>query len=310
MKKTISLVLVLAFMFSLAINLPVLAEDNTGVATETPMLISTNVEATSTVATSTTTTNLEKIPSQEYMKYFREIRKIGDALFGIRKPAAEIEKLKQENKATSTTAAIHQESRATSTATTTLEKIPSPAHIDLFKEIKKIGDALFGVRKASSTIEVKATTTPNKLERIASLEQTKLFEKITKIGKDLFGIRKGGALKTLPTMTTELITCSSAAIDTKDTAISAALSAASSDIAAAITARGTCQKAALAAGSEVQGSLNKCNKAFQEAAKVANDKAKTAQQDIWTTYKASLKTCSTTASTTEIVIEDGGEVLK
>ena len=33
MKKTISLVLVLAFMFSLAINLPVLAEDNTGVAT-------------------------------------------------------------------------------------------------------------------------------------------------------------------------------------------------------------------------------------------------------------------------------------
>ncbi len=270
MKKTISLVLVFAFIFTLALQLPVLAEDNTGTAT--PIYVT----ATTTAATSTE---------------------------------------------------IHKETPKV--ATSSLEKISSPALINLYNQIKKIGDDLFGIRKASSTIaniqkndDKKATSTPNGLEkkieelkkagleRITSLEQTKLYDKITKVGKDLFGVKKGGAIKTLPVLSADALTCVSAAIDAKDSSINISLTSAATEITAAIDARGTCQKAALALSTGREDALKVCNKAFQEATKKANDTAKTSQKNTWETYKASLKTCATTASTTEIMIEDGGDVLK
>lgn len=210
-------------------------------------------------------------------------------------------------------------------ATSSLEKISSPSLMNLYREIRKIGDDLFGVKKASSTTaniqkndgKKASSTAVTKLEelkkagleKIISLEQVKFFEKITKVGNDLFGIKKKGAA-ILPTMTADLITCVSAAIDAKDTSISVSFTNASSETTSAIEARGTCQKSALALTSGRDDALKTCNKTFQEATKTANTKAKGAQQEAWTVYKTSLKACSTAANTTEINIEDGGEILK
>lgn len=270
MKKTISLVLVFAFIFSLALQLPVLAEDNAGAVT------STYVVATTTAATTTVETH------------------------------------KDAPKATSS-----------------LERISSPALINLYNQIKKIGGDLFGIKKASSTIaniqkndDKKATSTPNEiekkitelkksgLEKITSLEQIKFFDRVTKVGKDLFGIKKEGAIKTLPVLSADALTCVSAAIDAKDSSINISLTSAATTITAAIDARGICQKAALALSTGREDALKVCNKTFQEATKRSNETAKTSQKNTWETYKASLKTCATTASTTEITIEDGGDILK
>ncbi|MEI6835574.1 MAG: hypothetical protein WCK59_01960 [Candidatus Falkowbacteria bacterium] len=337
MKKTIPIALVFSFIFAMTAQMPVLAEDTATTTSNlnppVPMLTSFNSEETSSStapvpmlisanpesgiasgtprieprdgaprpnnASSTLVIgkNLEKIPKPEYVKYFNEIRKIGNDLFGIRKPQTEIIKL-STGSASSTL--------VTTSGTSTLQRIPSPEHINLFEKIVKIGQDLFGVKKNNS--ENKATGTPatSTLERIASPEQIKLFDQIKKIGNDLFGLRKKSAY-VLPTMTPNLVTCTSAAIDVKDVAISASLTSAASEISSAISARGTCQKAALALSSNQQTALNACNKTFQDTQKKANDKARNSQKEIWTTYSNSLKTCAQTASVTEIRIEDGGQ---
>lgn len=253
MKKTISLVLVFAFVFALALQLPVLAEDN---ATPT-LLISSR--GTSSLAT----TSLEKILSPDKINLFTQIKKIGDDLFGVKKATSTIIKI-ETNKGTTTSA---------------------------------IAQKITTAQKAG-------------LEKITSLEQVKFFEKITKIGNDLFGVKKKG-VNVLPAMSADTITCVSTAIDTKDTKISTALTNATSEITAAITARGTCQKAALALTSGREDAIQTCNKTFQNTVKTANDKAKKAQNEVWTTYKTDLKACSaTTSSTTTIMIEDSGDALK
>lgn len=266
MKKTISLVLVFAFIFTLALQLPVLAEDN-------------NETDTSTHDVATTTTEIH-----------RDTPKV---------------------------------------ASSSLEKISSPALINLYNQIKKIGGDLFGIRKASSTIaniqknddkkdssnstEIEKKINELKkagLEKISSLEQIKLYDKVTKIGKDLFGIKKREIVKTLPALSADALTCVSAAIDAKDSSINISLTSSATSITAAIDARGTCQKAALATNTGREDALKVCNKAFQETSKKASETAKTSQKNTWEAYKASLKTCATTASTTEITIEDGGDILK
>jgi len=227
MKKTISLALVFSFIFALALQLPVLAEDATSSADVISAQI--NQEASSSA------TDLEKIPSPEHINYFKEIKKIGSSLFGIKKSEAEIEKIKQ-----------HNAESIKEISTEGLEKISSPEHISLFEKIKKIGKDLFGVKKSENN---QATSTPenksDSLEKISSPDQIRLFEKIKKVGDDLFGIRKEKSKEksnVLPAMSAELITCASNAIDAKDSTVSGALATSSAEIVAAISARGTCQK--------------------------------------------------------------------
>ena len=265
MKKTISLALVFSFIFALAVQLPALAIDT----------------ATSTEATS----------SNSEVPMLTSFNPNETSTVPVKNP-------EQINK---------PETRATSTAG--LEKIQSPTYINLFEKIIKIGQDLFGVKKVNTNATTtKATTTlatkTTSLEKIVSLGDVKLFEQIKKIGNDLFGIRKKGAY-ILPTMTSDQITCVSAAIDTKDSKISEALTVATAEINSAITARGICQKAALSVTTEKQSALNACNRIFTEASKKAADKTKNTQKEVWTVYNSSLKTCS--VGTTEIKIEDGGQ---
>lgn len=272
-----------------------------------------------------TLTNLAIVSGNNLKKYMKKTISLVLVFAFVFALALQLPALAEDNSEATSTATLTATSvAATSTATTSLEKIPSPDKINLFNQIKKIGTDLFGVRKATSTIlkiesnQGVATSTIAKkvaaaqkagLEKITSIDQVKFFEKITKIGNDLFGIKKKGA-NVLPAMSSSTIACVSAVIDAKDTKINEALTTATSEITAAITARGTCQKAALALTSGREDAIQTCNKAFQNAIKTANNKAKKSQNDIWTSYKTSLKACSATASSTAIMIEDSGDALK
>lgn len=247
MKKTISLVLVLAFACALLLQLPVLASDEV-------------------VTTTKATSSLEKILSPEQMNMYREIRKVGNDLFGIRKASSTIANITKNDE------------KKAEAAKNALEK--------KLAEIKKAG-----------------------LEKIISLDQVKLFDKITKVGNDLFGVKKKGAL-VLPAMSEELISCVSSAIDAKDSGINVSFTNSATEVTTAIEVRGTCQKSALKLTSGREEALKACNKTFQETTKASREKAQKAQQEAWNTYKTSLKSCSVSASTSEINIEDGGEILK
>lgn len=321
MKKNITLALIFIFAFSLALYLPARAEEATTTgsghetATTTPSsndnadilpldldaIGAGEVKPTSTPLTHIDTSKLEKIPSPDYLKYFRDILKKDGVLYGIRINRNE----------TSTAQQIKKDERK---ATSSLEKIPSPAHINLFEKITKIGNSLFGIKKSGEIKKADDVKKPEKndtanLEKITSLDQVKLFDKITKIGNDLFGLRKN-PIKQLPVMSTSTITCVSNAIDTKDTAISTAFTKAASDITTAMSTRGTCQKAALAmAQNERHPAIAKCNQTFQEASKKAHETSNTTQKETWNVYRADLKVCSSSneGTTSEIMIEDGGQ---
>ncbi len=320
MKKIISLVLVFLFFFSLAAIMPVLAEDDNNVNPELRSATSTEfsnerpkIEPRGNMEGDTS--NLERIPAPAYIKYFEKIRKVGQDLFGVRKSESEVNKLKKED-------GVKNADGTSASGTSSLERIPSPSQINLFEKIKKVGQDLFGVRKteksednnnASNNNNAFSSDARGSLEKIVSLDQVKFYDKITKIGDELFGLRKKGTY-VLPSMSTELIACVSAAIDAKDLKLIEVLNTTATEISTAITARGTCQKAALLLTEKRQDALGSCNKTFQEAAKVAREKAKKAQNEIWKVYTTSLKACSTTASSSEIMIEDGsldlGETLK
>lgn len=186
--------------------------------------------------------------------------------------------------------------------TSTLEKIPAPDKIRLYNQIKKVGNDLFGVKKTNLV----ASST---LEKIISLDQVKFFDKVTKIGNDLFGIKKKN-LVSLPVMSTALLACISEAIDEKDSSISISFTDAATATTIAIEDRGTCQKTALQISTGKEEALKKCNQNFQLATKTANEKAKRAQQEAWSVYKTDLKACARNANANEIIIEDGGEILK
>ena len=297
MKRNMAFALIFIFIFSLAINLPVKAEEEraltatTTLATTSAPLITNFKDIKPEDRAKIDTSKLEKIPSPEYIRYFSHIIKKEGVMYGVR----------IEHKATATEAIKKTEERK---ATSSLEKIPSPDHVKFFEKITKIGNALFGIKKEG----IKATTTiATNLEKITSLDQVKLFDKVTKIGNDLFGMRKNTVNK-LPEMSTTTIACVSAAIDAKDNGINIVLSVSAADVLTSITVRGTCQKAALNLTDTRQEAVNACNKTFSENVKKVNESTKERQKTIWDTYTKALKECSTkNTNGANIIIEDGGQ---
>ncbi len=137
MKKT----LIVIMLFSLAVaglSFPALAEKDSEEREYKPVPI---LYASVDKATST----LERIPSPEYIKYFKMIKKDGDALYGIR-----IDKPEAALKASTTLI------KATSTQNK-LEKIAHPSLLNLYEKIQKIGSALWGIKKGEAP---KASSTP------------------------------------------------------------------------------------------------------------------------------------------------------
>jgi len=205
-----------------------------------------------------------------------------------------------------------------------LEKIISPDQIKNFQVMKRVGNALFGIRKATGTpmsaSTTAATVRQNKqLEKIAAPALINLYEKIQRIGNALWGIRKDGEddnrdnnyqIVSNLVIKPEMAACVAAAIDVKDKALMVRVASAAEELNAALTTRSACQQAAVVATTTPREAVNSCVKAFGEVQKNIKKVSKTIQTETWNTYKDSLKACWASvgeASSTQ-VIEDGESV--
>jgi hypothetical protein len=202
-----------------------------------------------------------------------------------------------------------------------MEKISSPAEIKNFRDIKKEGMALFGIRKEKKVEngknEVKASS--SELEKISHPGEISLFEKIKKIGAALFGVRKVAVVKKAM-IKPEAATCVATAIDKKDGALKTMISSSSEKHIIALGARTDCQKDVLnKTTAQEQVDANKvCVKTFNDGIKAINDAREKARISAWEAYKVDLKECtklqapvatSTTVSQSltpeQIILEDG-----
>ena len=193
---------------------------------------------------------------------------------------------------------------------TELEKIPSPQHINLYEKIKKVGNTLWGIKKAAQK-QIKQEQ--EKLEKIASPKEIYLFEKIKKVGNALWGIRKKILYRAV---TSENAPCVIAAIEIKDKALIDNNTNTVAELNKAIVARTACQKTALATTDNQKKALDECARIFKDAYKLIKFNSNKTATAIAKTYRDSLKVCAKTVSTgdistsatasQEINIEDGG----
>ncbi len=217
---------------------------------------------------------LEKIPSPEQIKNFRMVKKEGNALFGIRiMNQASSTTLRIEH--ASTTGAIKASSSAPS-----LEKIANPGQVNLFEKIKKIGTALWGIRKN---------------------DQTK------------------PALKPAPYIQPVAAQCVKDAINKKDSSLKISVTTYTQSILSALDARTACQLAAIDLTTrEAQMQANKsCVNTYQKSMNTNNETMQKAKNEGWQVYKTELQACSALqkaliATTTlnadtnlDIIIDDG-----
>ena len=247
MKKTICLVIIASFVFGLGATRVLNAQEM--LYTNNAVTTSASVSATSSVE------GLEKISSPDQIRYFQVMKRIGDALFGIRKSTStqRVEDKKPE---------LNREEQ------NKLEKIDHPALINMFERIQKIGTALWGIKR-------KATSTP----------------------------------ATPFIISPETAVCVAAAIDVKDKSLMARVTSAATELNVALAARSLCQQNAVKASTTPRDVLNGCVKDFNHAQKAIKDASKQTQKDAWTTYQNSLKACRPATSSPAIpMIEDGGNL--
>ena len=210
------------------------------------------------------TSSLEKIANPGQINLFTKIQKVGTALFGVRKPLNNQKpgqpNMGQPNAARPNSQGTAQQNAASST-NPTLEKISSPSEISSFEKIKKIGTALWGIRKGS------------------------------KEGNN----QKPPINQPKPVYVTPAAAqCVKDAIDKKDTAAKTSTINHAQKVSLAIDARGTCQKATLdQATGKAQADANKvCVDTFQKSLKEINIAMETEKKATFEAYRTDLKSCS------------------
>jgi len=154
------------------------------------------------VRTQTLMSNLEKILTPDQIKYFTNIVKEGASLYGVRKASSTNSEIKKPA-ATSTDASKGVVKR--------LEKIAAPWLVNQYEQIRKIGTALWGLKKGDSG------------------EKQEIKEKVE--------------LKNQKYITLSESTCVIAAIKVKDTALQANNENAKLSFNNAIVSRTACKKA-------------------------------------------------------------------
>jgi len=231
---------------------------------------------------------------------------------------------------------------ASKKAMTGLEKILTPDQIKNFEKIMKQGNALYGVRKGTSSV---GTTTANtelkknelkndlkkeekKFEKIAAPQLINLYEQIKKVGTALWGIKKEDPKRSESVgrayVKPEMAACVIAAIESKDDSLKTANTYQATMVNEAISARTTCQKAVInsntatttvAVASKQKEAFNACVETFKGDMEKIREASKKSHNATWETYKTSLKACqpatsatTTTTTTAEgvLMIEDGG----
>jgi hypothetical protein len=256
-----------------------------------PQILPTTTPNTMTTSTGT---KLTKISHPNLLKFFREIRQIGNDLFGV--PIANLENKNSGIQQSGQTAAGSSESvsGAGQTAGETvkptlsqrLEKILTPDLIKFYNVVKKEGNSLFGTLKSGVKL-------PN-------------------------GSQEGKPAKTRPVIGADVSACVIAAIKTKDEAVIAGMTAHNASFGTAVSARGACQEAALATTEGQQEGLEKCVKDFRAALAQAKETLAKSQKDVWAAYGTALKACKPAATSSvnantnapvqdePIMVEDGG----
>lgn len=224
-----------------------------------------------------------------------------------------------------TRAAVYDDAEVTTTAAEVdselegLEKIPSPDQIKDFKVMRRVGNALYGIRRAASVSDQNKSDESKSdevkqgvLERITHPAFVNLFEKIQRVGNALWGVRKH-ATSTPETFVipAEVAICVAAAIDVKDKALMDRVSVAAAELNTALAARSTCQQDAIKASTTPKLMLNTCIKTFDGARKAMVEKSKNLQKEIWNAYQVNLKACRATSSDEVIpTVEDGGSLFE
>lgn len=217
-----------------------------------------------------------KIQHPDLIKFFQDIKKVGDSLFGVLKSnaGATTGTTPSADSSATTPSADSTANSVSSPATQQLEKILSPDMIKLFTSIKKIGTSLFGVRKGG------------------------------------VGQMPGGTAS-YRVVTADESTCVIAAINAKDQAVIAAKTAETSSFTAAVSARTACQTMALGSADNQGSAIQLCNKTFAAAVGQGQQALATAQKDAWTAFTTATKACasSSATSTGDIVVPDGSNTV-
>ncbi|NCN25225.1 hypothetical protein COT94_04010 [Candidatus Falkowbacteria bacterium CG10_big_fil_rev_8_21_14_0_10_37_14] len=196
------------------------------------------------------------------------------------------------------------------------EKIPNPGEIKNFTRIKKVGNALYGIRRVNSMInnsreqrldnnsrqgslltdkqrEVNHDNLVNNAteEKILSLEDVRYFTKIRKIGTSLYGIRMN--IQGATVISADAIACVKTAMIKKDRAVLDAFDAYISTTLDSMATRSSAQLDALdiTVNADRAKAMNAAiianKKAKEEASRLRNQSVKTAND----TYKTDLKSC-------------------
>jgi hypothetical protein len=312
MKKIIifSLVFILAFAFVIAT--PMLADEND----------SANENEVSATAAVKATSSLEKILSPDQIPFFRNIIKRGQDLYGVKLNA---------NTNTSTSAQIQAREEQRNRI---LEKISAPQFVNMYENIRQVGNALWGYKKDDSSDDEDSNLSSNQniADRLEELKteihiqapsDLSMFTNIRKTadGK-LFGILKD--LKNIPEKYQNMIrsrefspiteterVCVLGAISEKDEALKANNLEFANNLNSSIEARSECQEEALNQDEVAQNeAFSACNREFQASQEQFRKQAREEQESVWANYKEALSKCRPQSSTsTPIMIEDGGSSL-
>lgn len=216
---------------------------------------------------------LERIPSPDQIKNFKVMKKENGVLFGVRLQNQDMRAMSEKASSTIKSGNAVLSDKAMSEKNEKLEKIATPQMIALYEKIRKVGTALWGVKKNGS-----------------HGDQVQKSEK-----------------STVP-MTAEMTSCVAAAIDVKDAALTSAIAEMSSSLQAAISERNVCQKAALGSIENHRSENEICVKSFQEKNKELSRQNREAHQQAWTGYKTSLQLCRPVSVTEgEVMVQDGSE---
>lgn len=251
---------------------------------------------TTTPGTMTTSTGVKliKVAHPNLLKYFREIRQIGNDLFGIPIPnstAGQSGQTATGNAGTSSASGDQTgDSSSKPTLAQKLEKILTPDLIKFYNVVKKEGNSLFGTLKAGVKLPM------------------------SKNGN------QDNKPKPHPVVTSDVSACVIAAIKVKDQAIIDGATAHNASFGTAVSARGACQSTALASTDGQQSALEKCVKDFRDSLAQAKETLAKSQKDAWNIYSTALKACkpavtsggnnnantNVPAPVQEIMVEDGG----
>lgn len=218
-----------------------------------------------------------------------------------------------------------------------LEKISSPEEIKLFEKIKKIGTALFGLRKnvASQNATVTSVSSAGSSsdseniniftsllsavqsqEKISSPEEIKNYEKIKKIGTSLFGIRKEKSSKA-NYIKPEYASCVKAAMTKRTISLKSAIGTHDSANISALDTRTACELASLdKTTAQEQYDANKlCIETDKKSKELNESTFNKAKEEAQKTFQSAVKQCLnvqivTTSSTSTITSSSSRELLE